>query len=148
MAGARTPGVYHLIIRLERRTVIRVGRLGRVEFPEGWYVYTGSARGGMEARVARHRRRRKPLRWHIDYLLRRARVVEVVAIPTQERIECARNQAVLALPGARVAAPRFGSSDCRCAAHLVYFDRPLAGTELGSGQRTKSERTEVIADRR
>jgi len=121
-----TPGVYHLVLHLGTSATIRVGRLGRFAFSAGYYVYTGTAMDGLEARIARHRRRRKKTRWHIDYLLRKARVAEVVMVPTRERAECARNRVVMSLPGAAVIAPRFGASDCRCAAHLVYFgdDRP------------------------
>lgn len=117
----RTPGAYHLILRVHRRVALRVGRLGAVSFPAGWYVYTGSAMGGVEARVARHRRRQKPLHWHIDYLLGAAELVDVVVVPARRRLECERNRIVLSLPGARVGAPRFGSGDCRCPSHLAYF---------------------------
>jgi len=117
----RTPGVYHLVLRLAKRTTLRVGRLGRFAFPAGYYVYTGSAMGGLETRLARHRLRRKKLRWHIDYLLRRAQLVDVVAIPSERSIECERNLRVLRMEGAEVTAPGFGSSDCRCPAHLVWF---------------------------
>ncbi len=138
MRAGRTPGVYHLILCLDQQATIRVGRLGRFTFPAGCYIYTGSAMGGLEARVARHCRQRKTRRWHIDYLLTKARVVEVVTIPTRERVECARNQAVLSLPGASVLAPRFGASDCRCAAHLAYFRKPPAAEWLiAQPQRTR-----------
>jgi len=52
-------------------------------------------------------------------------LVDVVACPTRTRAECARNRRILSLPGAEVPVAGFGSSDCRCAAHLVYFsDHP------------------------
>ena len=126
MSENRTPGVYHLVLRLATRTALRVGRLGRFTFPAGYYVYTGSAMSGLEARLARHRRRRKKLRWHIDYLLRRAELVDAVAIPSRRSIECARNRRVLRMQGAEVVAPGFGSSDCRCPTHLVWFRSPPA----------------------
>ena len=85
--------------------------------------------GGLEARLARHRRQRKKLWWHIDYLLRQAELVDVVAIPTQRRIECGRNRCLLSLPGADVVAPGFGASDCNCVTHLV---------RLGEGPATVS----------
>lgn len=121
MSGKHTPGAYHLILRMAKPATLRVGRLGRVAFHAGWYVYTGSAMSGLEPRLARHRRRRKKLHWHIDYLLRRANLVDVVAIPGKTKSECARNLRVLEMPGGKVVAPGFGSSDCRCAAHLIHF---------------------------
>jgi Uri superfamily endonuclease len=117
------------VLRLRRARTIRVGRLGRFEFGAGYYVYTGSAMGGLEARIARHRRQRKKLWWHIDYLLRQAELVDVVAIPTQRKIECDRNRRLLSLPGAGVLAKGFGSSDCNCVTHLV---------RLGEGRATVS----------
>jgi sugar fermentation stimulation protein A len=100
---------------------LRVGKLGLFTFPAGYYVYTGSAMRGLQARLDRHRRRRKKLWWHIDYLLRRARIVEVVEVPTRRRMECALNRRVLEMAGARVVVSGFGASDCRCEAHLAYF---------------------------
>ena len=117
------------MLRLRRARTIQVGRLGRFEFGAGYYVYTGSAMGGLEARLARHRRQRKKLWWHIDYLLRQAELVDVVAVPTRRRIECDRNRRLLSLPGAEVPVKGFGSSDCNCVTHLV---------RLGEGRATVS----------
>ena len=115
-------GAYQLLIRLRRGRRIKVGRLGEFFFPSGWYVYTGSALGGLEARVRRHLSRPRRKRWHIDYLLEVANSVEAFLYPSAERIECHLNMAVLSLPGAEVPVPGFGSSDCRrCPAHLAYF---------------------------
>lgn len=53
------PGVYQLVIRMRRPAVITVGALGRCRFPAGWYVYTGSARNGLEQRIRWHLRQEK-----------------------------------------------------------------------------------------
>ena len=118
-----TPGSYYLYLRLDRSTTITVGRLGTFRFPAGRYVYTGSALSGLEARLARHRRRHKKLHWHIDYLLQHARITRVRRFPSSDRCECRLNAAMLRRPGAEVIAPGFGSSDCSCPSHLVYFGR-------------------------
>ena len=120
------PGTYVLILRLPRLTTIGVGRLGCFRFPAGWYAYAGSAcgPGGLAARVARHLRSSKPLRWHVDYLRASARPSAIwYAVGPQKR-ECAWAQALSGLPGAFIPAPRFGASDCHCPAHLVYFAAP------------------------
>ncbi|UCC69821.1 MAG: GIY-YIG nuclease family protein [Armatimonadota bacterium] len=106
---------------MARPAALRVGQLGRFAFPAGYYVYTGSAMNGLGSRLARHRRRRKKLHWHIDYLLRRAKLVGAVAMPRKRKVECARNRRILRMQGGKVVAPGFGSSDCRCRTHLVYF---------------------------
>lgn len=113
-------GSYLLVIRLARPALIRVGAKGTFEFPAGWYLYAGSAKRGLHARIERHLRRKKRMRWHIDYLLRRAVVRGVLAIG--DRRECDLARALLDR-GGRVIVSRFGSSDCRCPSHLLRFPR-------------------------
>ena len=63
------PGCYSLVIELKQRKKIQVGKLGKGEFQPGTYVYTGSAMGGLRARLLRHLSGTKKMRWHIDYFL-------------------------------------------------------------------------------
>lgn len=122
-------GLYHLILRLGRATSLPIGKLGTFSFPPGYYVYTGSALNNLQARINRHRRRHKKLRWHIDYLRCKAELVAIRIYPislrsastTAFRTECLLNQRVQDLPGAQISVPGFGSSDCRCRSHLTYF---------------------------
>lgn len=115
-------GTYCLIVDLPSASRLRVGALGTVSFPTGVYVYVGSALSGIETRVARHTRRTKKLRWHIDYLLRKATVISTIAVPTGSKdTECAVAKALLRSEGASVVAEGFGSSDCDCPSHLIYF---------------------------
>lgn len=124
-----TPTTYRLHIRLSADAAVRVGRLGRFTFPAGHYVYTGSARRNLEARVARHLRRGKRLRWHIDYLLAcpaaRVERVERLHMP-----ECDANRGVEgSLP-----APGFGASDCAagCGSHLKRVEDPGVASTGGA----------------
>lgn len=121
MAFSMTPGAYQLHLRLDQPTTLTVGRLGTFDFPAGRYVYTGSAMNGLDARIARHRRSEKKLRWHIDYLLQHARLTRVRRFPSTRREECELNTKVLRRRRARITVPRFGSSDCGCRSHLVYL---------------------------
>jgi sugar fermentation stimulation protein A len=118
-----TPGVYHLLIHLSQSTTVEVGKLGSFSFPAGYYVYTGSALGGLETRIARHRRREKRLHWHIDYLLQYGRIIDVITHTTVERLECQFNRNILSLSDCRILVKGFGSSDCRCSSHLAYFEK-------------------------
>jgi Uri superfamily endonuclease len=120
----RQPGTYLLLLWLERPTRLAVGRLGEFDFPIGWYVYIGSALGGLEARLQRHLRRDKPLHWHIDYLRAEADLRAVVARSGSERLECQIAAQLAALPGAARPVSRFGASDCRCPSHLLAFGQP------------------------
>lgn len=86
----------------------------------GWFVYVGSARGsgGLRARLGRHFRRGKPVRWHVDELTNAAAEIVALAIPGGS--EC---DIVARLERSQAFAPAligFGSSDCRsCRAHLL-----------------------------
>jgi len=113
-------GRYQIVIRVREQCSIEIGRLGMFRFPAGYYIYTGSAVRSLRARVKRHLRREKRLRWHIDYLLCCAEVVDVRAFAA-ERSECELAREALSLQGASVPAAGFGASDCRCRSHLVYL---------------------------
>lgn len=116
--AALEPVTYQLCIVLDAPLRLQVGRLGSFIFPAGRYVYTGSARRHLEARLARHLRRDKPLRWHIDYLTSQPSV-RVSVLVRSATPECALNQAT----AGQMPVPGFGASDCRCGcgSHLKFL---------------------------
>ncbi len=114
-------GGYCLFLEVPEDVDLQVGRLGRFRFPRGRYVYAGSALGGVDARVRRHLRKGKALRWHIDYLLRVATVQAVLRVASSTRVECHLNRLALRVPSATIVAPGFGASDCACSSHLTYW---------------------------
>ena len=116
-------GTYLLLLRLEKGAQVAVGRLGRFLFTAGYYVYIGSALGGLEARLACHYGPVKRRHWHIDYLRAIARLEEERGVASEERLECRWARAVAQLPGAGCPVRGFGSSDCSCPAHLVHFSQ-------------------------
>ena len=124
-------GTYALLLHLSVPRHVVVGALGAFNFPSGWYLYLGSARGpgGLAARLARHRRREKERHhWHIDYLRAVATLVEVWSSTGAAQRECGWAAAAAALSTASIIAPRFGASDCQCASHLYHFSlRPEPG---------------------
>jgi Uri superfamily endonuclease len=125
---ASAPGAYVLLAHLAEPACIAVGALGERTFEAGYYLYVGSALGGLRARLARHLRAEKRLHWHIDYLLEQARVCEVWWAVSPERLECAWASALSGAAGMAPCAAPFGASDCRCATHLFYgAERPQAG---------------------
>ena len=77
-------------------------------------------REGCGARLGRHLRRDKAVRWHIDYLSGVAAEVAGVVVP--EVTECDLRKQASAFPNTKVPVPGFGSSDCRsCPAHLLLL---------------------------
>ena len=119
----RRRGTYALLLQLKPGKEIVVGRLGTFFFPEGYYAYVGSAfgPGGLAARVARHCRHQKKLFWHIDYVLADAQVLDLFYDLSGQPLECVWAGALQHMPGARIIAPGFGASDCRCSSHLVFL---------------------------
>jgi len=106
---------YILILKLERRTRLKVGALGELELKPGYYLYVGSAKKGI-ARICRHFRKNKKLRWHIDYLSLAAEPV-LAYLFQEEECDIARE-----LAKSFEGIPHFGSSDCKCKTHLFYSE--------------------------
>lgn len=127
--GSSAPrGCYTLVISLRRKKWIQVGRSGGTCFPQGAYLYTGSAMSSLNGRLSRHlRRRNKKSHWHIDYLLKspEAYIKKILIYPASTSKECRLNQRITSFPGAKVILKGFGASDCHsgCISHLVYFSR-------------------------
>lgn len=113
-------GTYALVLKLDRPSTVTVGKLGTHSFPPGYYLYIGSALGGIRSRVRRHVRGGERLHWHIDYLRRVAAVVEVWYLASPERLECRWYRAAASMDGAQVPVVGFGSSECRCPSHLLH----------------------------
>lgn len=122
MAGVeKAAGLYIAVFHLSRMRRIRVGKLGTFDFVRGIYYYVGSAKSNRQARLERHARRDKPLRWHVDYLSIQARMLGAVLVDDPSWTECALAGEVGRIHPCPV--PRFGSGDCRCPSHL--FLQPL-----------------------
>jgi len=111
-------GVYVLVVRVSSPTEIKIGSLGKLGFKPGLYAYVGSAQNNLDLRVARHKRKDKPVHWHIDYLLKNpaATVSDVFIKPSDKSEECRiadllAHNCIESLGG-------FGCSDCNCPSHM------------------------------
>jgi len=111
-------GIYCLVIFLNKSRNIKIGKK-RVLFPKGYYCYVGSALNNLEKRIQRHYSKRKKFHWHIDYLLKHAKIINVVVKRNFED-ECFISRKIKSL-GGKVILKGFGSSDCKCDTHLYYF---------------------------
>jgi sugar fermentation stimulation protein A len=111
-------GIYIAIFHLARPIRIEVGSLGIHCFPPGIYFYVGSAQRNLAARLSRHAKRRKPLRWHIDYLSTKAGMLGAIVVPGARNQEC--RLAGELREHFRLAVPDFGSTDCGCGGHLFH----------------------------
>ena len=110
-------GSYILLIELPEGQTIEVGIRQAICFPRGYYAYVGSAMGGFKSRLNRHLKSNKKPHWHIDYLLEKASISEIILCETNDRVECTIAQA---LNSQFDSIPGFGSSDCKCRSHLFF----------------------------
>ncbi len=147
--------LYVVAVWLPRAESIAVGALGIVRFERGWYAYVGSARRGRSARVARHMRAAKPLRWHADHLFARRPATRAWLVDASgPGAECALAAALASAAGAAPlastsgAAPRppgFGASDCGCPGHLVRFGSlALLRASVAAAARTLQAEVRII----
>ena len=121
-------GSYILLITLLDEQLIAVGTQQNVHFPDGGYAYVGSAMGGFKSRLNRHLHHSKKPHWHIDYLLEKASISDIILCQTEERTECAIARA---LSRQFDCIPGFGSSDCQCRSHLFFSsDESLMKTKI------------------
>ena len=119
------PGTYALILQSSAEQRLQIGKLGQLDVKPGFYVYIGSAfgPGGLTARVTRHQRKTKKLRWHIDYLTTVMSVEQVWYTLDTDRRECQWSEVLRKTRGADMPLARFGSSDCACRTHLWSFPK-------------------------
>ncbi len=131
-------GTYILLIRLPGRHDIRIGRLGELEFEEGYYAYVGSALNGLDARINRHLKKGKKLHWHIDHLLQHSAICDVYHKPGEKKEEC---ELARVLNENFKSIKYFGSSDCKCDSHLFYSEHKnhLNDAIIGNGLKRRLE---------
>ncbi|HJN23526.1 MAG TPA: DUF123 domain-containing protein [Rhodospirillales bacterium] len=129
-------GSYGLLIQIPSLTRIGIARRPPTDLPPGPYFYAGSANGpgGIRARVRRHLKKARAVRWHVDRLTNLFGVDAVVAFPGGR--ECGLVAAARAWRGTTVPIPGFGSSDCRsCPAHLLRLPNGLRTDDLAKPSR-------------
>ena len=115
-------GSYILVIKLEEKKSIQIGKLGEIDFKKGFYVYIGSALNGLEQRINRHLRTNKKKHWHIDYFLDFAEVIYILYKESETKEEC---NIVKRLDKQLFSIPGFGCSDCKCISHLFYGSKKI-----------------------
>ena len=110
-------GVYVLLIKLNKKRKIKIGKRGVFCFPAGRYIYVGSAMNNLEKRIERHKSRKKRMHWHIDYFLKYANIINVLKIETKRKIECSLASKIKG----EIIAEKFGSMDCKCKSHFFLL---------------------------
>lgn len=113
------PGAYVLAVEIVKAMAVMMPGMPAVTLKPGRYLYCGSAwgPGGIRARLGRHMRRDKAIRWHIDHLTVAGSVPGAWVFPGGN--ECDLVAALSALP---VPIAGLGSTDCAsCRSHLLRW---------------------------
>jgi Uri superfamily endonuclease len=116
------PGTYALIFSARRKYRAEIGKLGSLELKPGFYIYVGSAfgPGGLKARIDHHRKKADHPHWHMDYLGPFFKLIEIWYTYDPVQREHLWAKIISNTRGASVPLDGFGSSDCRCRAHLFF----------------------------
>jgi sugar fermentation stimulation protein A len=114
-------GLYIAVFYLRKTGPITVGKLGTFKFRKGFYFYVGSGRCNLTARIERHGKKKKLLRWHIDYFSSRAKMLGAIIISDLQQSECELAEQLSRIFELTVTG--FGASDCRCDGHLFYSEK-------------------------
>ncbi|HEC88501.1 MAG TPA: GIY-YIG nuclease family protein [Thermoplasmata archaeon] len=111
-------GSYLLLIEVKEGKNIKIGKIGEIYFPKGYYIYVGSAMNNIEKRIARHIKKNKKMRWHIDYLIEKTDLIEIFYKECEVKEECSIAEKFLINGFSSI--KKFGASDCKCKSHLFY----------------------------
>jgi len=122
-------GSYILVMKLRENSKMRIGKLGTIDFPKGYYCYVGSALGkavNLENRIDRYKKLSKEksgkLKWHVDYFLvnPNSLIIDTIVIKNNERVECYISEKLERVASKSING--FGCSDCDCKSHFHYFE--------------------------
>ncbi len=121
-------GTYILFFINKSDIKIKVGSLNEILFKKGIYLNVGSAfgLGGLKGRIQRHFNPQKKIFWHIDYLSinKSFKLVSIIEIHSSIKRECFTVNLLLneKFPISKIDyIENFGSSDCQCKSHLLFF---------------------------
>ena len=111
--------LYAIHLHLPDDIEATIGAFGTFPFPNGHYVYIGSAKKNIRSRVERHYKMDKPNRWHLDYFRPYCTITKI------ETFDGAIGECALAatfLQNGTIPVKNFGSSDCKCGGHLILLN--------------------------
>lgn len=112
--------LYAIYLEVKEEKTIQIGRLGAFQFKAGTYIYVGSAKRNILARINRHKRIDKVHRWHFDYLRPYGTIIKIITYENRFG-ECELARKIRKEVDGDYPVKKFGASDCRCPSHLIFF---------------------------
>lgn len=113
--------LYAIHLKIDHPMAITVGKLGHFHLNEGIYIYVGSAKKNIQARINRHLQLEKTNRWHFDYIRPFGYITKIITYE-QSIGECSLAEKLRKQVSGVYPIKGFGSSDCRCFSHLIYYN--------------------------
>lgn len=111
--------LYVIYLQITKECHVSVGKLGKYSFPAGLYLYIGSAKRNIRARLTRHLQVNKKHRWHFDYVRPYGQIVKVETY-ARNISECQLRSHLQESLSGKLLVKGFGSSDCKCDTHLIF----------------------------
>ncbi|MDO9547205.1 MAG: GIY-YIG nuclease family protein [Pelolinea sp.] len=114
-------GNYILVMSLKEPTEQIIPKFGNVSLLPGHYYYCGSAHGngGLKSRITRHLAKDSKRFWHIDYIKKHMRILEVWCEVCPENNECGYSHFFANQKNAVIPIDGFGQLIVRtCADHI------------------------------
>ena len=115
-------GVYALFIYNSKDLYLKVGALGRIHFPKGYYVYIGSTQRGMRKRFKGDYFSHKKPMCHIDYFLNYTKIIDYFLLPLTR--DCVEHTAIKMQKHFKFI-KNFGSSHSKASSHLFYGKKKI-----------------------
>lgn len=114
--------LYAIHLEITCKKNIEVGRLGIYPFKKGIYIYIGSAKRNILARINRHKQVNKLLKWHFDYLRPHGTILKIITYENSIG-ECHLAEKIRKEEGGGFPIRKFGSTDCKCYSHLIFVEK-------------------------
>ena len=114
-------GSYLLLFQNPIKQSLTIGRLGNIIFKPGFYVYAGSALNSLSTRLSRHKKIRKKLNWHVDFLRPHFNLIKTFPIQRKDKIESALAKKLQKFCDKSV--NNFGATDTNENSHLFFFKK-------------------------
>ncbi|MEM0379686.1 MAG: GIY-YIG nuclease family protein [Nanopusillaceae archaeon] len=114
-------GTYLLLLECLNDCEIEVGKLGKIIFKKGYYIYIGSAMNNLEKRILRHLKKDKKIKWHIDYLTTNdSFIIRKIFIKESNKKEEEKISKIFEKYFNFI--KNFGNSDCKDNSHLFLIN--------------------------
>ncbi|WP_137743132.1 GIY-YIG nuclease family protein [Robertmurraya siralis] len=111
--------LYSIHLHISDEIKVEVGKLGSILFKKGEYIYVGSAKRNIIARINRHIKEEKVQKWHFDYLRPHGIITKIITYETSIG-ECQLAEKLRKESGGCWPVKKFGSTDCKCPSHLIF----------------------------